>query len=329
MNVHKKLLVFGLTVGIISGCANAESDSASGEPPVKVIENPLQKVLDEAKRIPTSDGWFEVLKLPNDVYAFYEPGHIERVNSFLILGDKQDLLYDTGMGIASIKTALAEVRKAESLPERELIVLNSHGHLDHIGGNYEFDKIIAYNSEWRTRKLTDGIPAGSPIWIEYYSAVTPPPQAPASFSPETMSVRPVEKNKISYIEDGHVFDLGNRQFKAILSLSHTDDSVVLYDAENKLLFTGDVFHPQGFYVLDFDELSKDLKMLAALDVAYHYNTHGLQLAGLDRRGIAVRAMTKIENGEVEAGEREFLGAKRKFYVVDDIEFLYMPELMMY
>lgn len=289
----------------------------------------IQSELKNAKRIATAEGWFEVIKLPNQVYALHEPGHAEKVNSFLIIGESRDLLYDTGMGIASIKRAIADLRKAEGLPERELMVFNSHGHLDHIGGNYEFDEIYAYEHDWRIRKLTQGIAAGNPAWIGYYEELTPPPHPPQYFSPETMSVRPVDKDKIRYLHESDVIDLGNRQFKMIVSLSHTEDSVILYDSENKLLFTGDVFVPSAFYVLNLDELYKDLRMLSDLDVAWHYNTHGQQLLNLQIRSDALHAAEKIKTGDVTTTTRKFLGEDRQVYQVDKFEFWYMPEILMY
>jgi glyoxylase-like metal-dependent hydrolase (beta-lactamase superfamily II) len=322
LNLKCVFLVIGLTVCCLTGPINAEA-------PLSSLQPGLSGVLKKAKRIPTSDGWFEVIKLPNNIYAFHEPGHMEKVNSFLIIGEKKDLLYDTGMGVASIKHAIVEVRKAEGLPEREIMVLNSHGHLDHIGGNHEFDTIYAYEHEWRTRKLTEGIPAGNATWVGYYQALTPLPHPPQGFSPDTMSVRPVDKDKIRYLHNGDVIDLGNRQFKVIISLSHTQDSVILYDAESKLLFTGDVFVPAGFYVMDLEELYKDLRMLSGLEVAYHYNTHGPQLIDLQLRSEVLRAAEKIKANEVVVTTVEFLGEDRQVYHVDAFSFWYMPDFLMY
>ncbi len=49
--------------------------------------------------IDLGDKWFDVIKLPGDVYALVENGHIQNVSSFLIIGSKNALLFDTGMGI--------------------------------------------------------------------------------------------------------------------------------------------------------------------------------------------------------------------------------------
>lgn len=289
----------------------------------------LDKDLESYRRIPTSDNWFEVIKLPNDIYAFFEPGHSERVNSFLILGDQKDLLYDTGMGIASIKKAIQEVREAEGLPERDIIVLNSHGHLDHIGGNSEFEKITALDNDWRIQKLTTGIPAGIPIWVNYFSDVTGTPAAPKSYIPKLFSIAPVSADRIEIIQQDHVIDLGNRQFKVINSRSHTQDSVLLYEPNQKILFTGDAFVPGYFYVMDFEELEKDLELMTRLDVNFHYNTHGDQLIDLTMRKMTLEAVKKINNGEVLTLKHEMFGEKREVYKVDGMYFFTLTNFLMY
>lgn len=49
----------------------------------------LADLLRNARRIPNSSKWFEIIALPNDVYALWEPGHAEKVNSFLITGTQK------------------------------------------------------------------------------------------------------------------------------------------------------------------------------------------------------------------------------------------------
>jgi glyoxylase-like metal-dependent hydrolase (beta-lactamase superfamily II) len=289
----------------------------------------LENLLAGSKRIPTSDNWFQVIKLPNDVYAFFEPGHNEKVNSFLIVGDKKDLLYDTGMGIASIKKAIQEVRKAEGLATRETIILNSHGHLDHIGGNSEFEKITALDDDWRIEKLTTGIAAGNPTWVSYFSDVTGTPEVPRSYNPKTFSIAPVTANKIELIQKNHVIDLGNRQFEVINSLSHTTDGVLLYERKQKILFTGDAFVPGYFYVMNYDELEKDLELMTSLDINFHYSTHGDQLIDLGLRKLTLEAVRKINKGEVPVLEHEMFGEKRKAYKVDGMYFFTLTNFLMY
>src|SRR5215469_10776053 len=101
------------------------------------------------ERVKLSDPWFEVYKPASKVFAIYEPHQSEEVISYLIVGEKRALLFDTGMGISDIKKVTAELTR---LP---IIVLNSHTHNDHVGGNWQFDTIYGMETNF-TRKNAEG-----------------------------------------------------------------------------------------------------------------------------------------------------------------------------
>src|SRR5262249_27657364 len=94
------------------------------------------------ERVHVSDPWIEVYKVAPSVFAIYEPPQAKETISYLTLGSKQALLFDTGMGISDIKKVVAELTK---LP---VIVLNSHTHDDHVGGNWEFDNVYGVDSQF-------------------------------------------------------------------------------------------------------------------------------------------------------------------------------------
>jgi hypothetical protein len=52
------------------------------------------------ERVPIGDAWFEVYKVALGVFAIYEPHQSEETISYLVLGEKRALLFDTGMGSA-------------------------------------------------------------------------------------------------------------------------------------------------------------------------------------------------------------------------------------
>src|SRR5579864_7501914 len=97
------------------------------------------------ERVPISDSWFEVYRVATSVFAIYEPHQSEETISYLIAGEKKALLFDTGMGISDIKKAVEELTK---LP---ILVLNSHTHDDHVGGNWEFGTVYGMDTDF-TRK---------------------------------------------------------------------------------------------------------------------------------------------------------------------------------
>ena len=78
---------------------------------------------------------------PN-TFAIYEPHQAEETIGYLILGNQQALLFDTGMGISDVRKIAAELT---TLP---ILVLNSHTHNDHVGGNWEFDTVLRVDSDF-------------------------------------------------------------------------------------------------------------------------------------------------------------------------------------
>ncbi len=80
--------------------------------------------------------WFTIKKLYTNIWGIGEFNHSEKVISYLFVGENQALLFDTGLGIADIKQV---VDKLTSLP---VLVINSHHHWDHIGGNKAFSRLL-------------------------------------------------------------------------------------------------------------------------------------------------------------------------------------------
>ena len=102
--------------------------------------------------VTTAGDWFEVYEVGDGVLAIYEPQQWQEVISYLVLGSERALLFDTGMGIAPISEAVAE------LTDLPVVVLNSHTHMDHIGGNAEFGTVLAMDTEF-TRVRARGMKA--------------------------------------------------------------------------------------------------------------------------------------------------------------------------
>lgn len=194
----------------------------------RALPRPEYKTLE---RVPVSDAWFEVYKPARDVFAIYEPHQAEETIGYLIVGQKRALLFDTGMGISNVKKLTAELTK---LP---IIVLNSHTHDDHVGGNWEFDTVYGMDTDF-TRQNARGSREDA------QAEITPDQicgSLPRGFDAKAYATRPWKI--AAYLHDGERFDLGGRTVEVIATPGHTPDAISLVDRANGLLFTGTLTIP--------------------------------------------------------------------------------------
>jgi glyoxylase-like metal-dependent hydrolase (beta-lactamase superfamily II) len=89
----------------------------------------------------TSD-WFVVYRVSEGVFALVEPYQFQEAISYLIVGRERALMFDTGIGLVPIRPVV------EQLTRLPVEVLNSHTHFDHVGGNAEFDRILALDTPY-------------------------------------------------------------------------------------------------------------------------------------------------------------------------------------
>ena len=331
-----------LLVILLTACSknpNEDENSQPGEPraydhqdtqqPIETQAiDQLTELLKTARRIPNASKWFEIISLPNDVYALWEPGHVEKVNSYLIIGTKKDVLYDTGMGIASIGQTIIELRAMLGREHHPLMVINSHNHLDHNGGNSDFDEAWIIQDEWAIQKLTGGLSEG---FTEYWSELTPYEgiEIPENFDPKTFSIPPFPLERIRYLSDGDIVDLGNRQFRVIHSTSHSPDGLALHDETNQLFFGGDTFGG-GFYLTrDISLLAQDLERISSLKVRWHYASHGSQLIEAMQEGQRLTIVRRILGGEREEGTLPFAGREFPIYTLDNVQVVLATDFLTY
>jgi glyoxylase-like metal-dependent hydrolase (beta-lactamase superfamily II) len=255
-------------------------------------------------QVKTNQGWFEVYEIQKGIYAIYEPGQFEEVISWLILGRKQALLFDTGLGMGDIKSVVKQVTK---LP---LMVLNSHGHYDHIGGNYQFDNLIARNLPY-TKQRSKGLPHeqvaefASPDWIWK--------PHPPGFNAADYQIQPYQFS--GWIDAGQFIDLGGVSLEVLPAPGHAPDGIVLVDHQRRLMFTGDVFYPAPLYAhlegSSIEDYAATAQRLAAIasEVDYLLPSHNIPIASSDyliQLDAALKAIiNETAQFEVGDGAREY------------------------
>jgi glyoxylase-like metal-dependent hydrolase (beta-lactamase superfamily II) len=264
------------------------------------------------ERVAVSDPWFEVYKPATDVFAIYEPHQSEEFISYLIVGGKKALLFDTGMGISDIRKVSAELTK---LP---IIVLNSHTHNDHVGGNWEFDTVYGMDTEF-TRQNARGSSDAAQAEIAPGEVCG---TLPAGFVAQAYATRPWKIT--AYLHDGERFDLGARTIEVIATPGHTPDAISLIDRANGLLFTGDTYYPAPIWLFrpetDLAAYEASIRRLAALkpQIKLVLGAHNVPVAPPTVLLRLVVAFDAVQAGRIPA---TLASRGRVLYKVDGFSFL--------
>ena len=145
-------------------------------------------------------------KLNEDTYVISFMGGSQFM--YLLEGEEKALLIDTGWGAGNLRTFV------EKLTSKPVLVTNTHGHLDHSGGN----------GEWESVMMLPGC-AGD-IYTCYRL-------------PFDVSKLPYPNYEKAFVNDGDVIDLGGRTIELLDISSHSNGSLAYLDRKNGYLFVGD------------------------------------------------------------------------------------------
>jgi hydroxyacylglutathione hydrolase len=171
-----------------------------------------------------SKSWFTVKQVADKVWRIDDNGDD---NMYVVEGKDKALLIDAGTGAADLNAC---VKSITSLP---VIVVNTHGHPDHCGSDFQYPEVYAHQADFERiaffcneRNQKDGVKRAEE-------------KSPELVSLLMNSVENYKLPKLLPIQQGFVFDLGGRKLEVIETPGHTKGSICLLDAKNKLLFTGD------------------------------------------------------------------------------------------
>lgn len=150
---------------------------------------------------------YTVTKLNENDYLIQGSKH---ESMYLLVGDDQALLVDTGMEDTSL---MEQIRK---ITDKPVVLALTHGHLDHIGRSAEFDQVYLDDKDrgiymMHTNILAHMSPDGAKNTKQVESVCSMPKQ----------------------------FHLGNLDVDVVNLQGHTPGSVILIDRKNQCVFTGD------------------------------------------------------------------------------------------
>ncbi len=269
---NRHLLLLLIVTSGLNACGDRSDDAAPAAEPVVVDNEQVQNrgankdnwwealprpEWSAFEKVAQSEDWFEVYRVDDGIYAIYEPGQFEEVISFLITGEDFALMFDTGLGIGNIRNVV------EQLTDLDVVVLNSHTHYDHIGGNHLFDTIYGTDTDYTKRRALGSPPAAVADFLQEGWVWKP---LPDGFSRADYQSHPFTISKT--VGEGDRIDIGGRLLEILHTPGHAPDSICLIDRENRLLFTGDSFYLAPLYTHipggSFDDYANTAARLSSL-----------------------------------------------------------------
>ncbi len=203
---------------------------------------------------------YEYTKIRENIWQIAED---DGVCCTLVKGSELAVLIDTGYGKRNLR---AFVEENVTTP---YLVINSHGHPDHIGGNHWFDVVYAAKKEWDV--------------IEYF-----------------------EENERKHYElkalhIGQRISLGNLNIVVVSLAGHTKGSVGFIVQEEGILIAGDALN-EGLWLFNYGSLSmadlyETIKATMELDFSTYLCGHSDKEYKKEKLASHLRNMEnmKIEN----------------------------------
>lgn len=170
----------------------------------------------------------KVTKISDRIYLMDDAGE---ATGYLLVGDEKVMVIDTMNGYEDINEVAKEIT---DLP---LVVVNTHGHPDHILGNVYFKEAYMHEDDFAIAEM-----------------FTNDPELQENMRREGVSMPPFKP-----LNDGDVFDLGGITAQMVLLPGHTKGGICVLCPEERAFFTGDALNCHCWMMLDHSLPLKDLK----------------------------------------------------------------------
>lgn len=180
--------------------------------------------------------------------GYYRIGSPEAVFCYLIVGTEKAMLIDTGYCYGNLKGAV------RSVTDKPLIIINTHGHCDHTGGNAQFeepcyihekDMDLCREHTGEAMRRADAERAEHSMNYEtgeIFNAL------PEDF--DLQKYCSMRSGNLRSVKEGDLFELGGAAMEIIETPGHTQGCISILWKEKNFLFTGDA---AGFFTWLFAE----------------------------------------------------------------------------
>jgi glyoxylase-like metal-dependent hydrolase (beta-lactamase superfamily II) len=187
--------------------------------------------------------------------------------NMILIKDQLPILIDTGFGSEAKETEQL-IKKAGVSPEELHLIVNTHYHSDHVGGNFYLQKKYGVSiaaHKWEADLINSCDPeACSAEWLD----------------------QPVEPYRVdTKLSDKDEINTGSRTLKVLHTPGHTLGHISLYEPEEEILICGDLFHKNDIGwlnifregVTSIQRSIESLDRLSMLRIQQAYSGHGPQM----------------------------------------------------
>ena len=182
--------------------------------------------------------------------GIYLMDEMHHATGYFVIGDEKVCVIDTMNGFTDIMSVI------RGITDKPVVVVNTHGHGDHIFGNVYFDEAYINPKDLKLAEEMSAIPEFVEACAKY-----------------GMSMPPFKE-----IKEGDIIDLGGRTLEVFELPGHTPGSIVLLLREDRVLFTGDAVNHHLWLQLDgcspLPECVKALDRLMFLEDRADFILHG-------------------------------------------------------
>ena len=229
---------------------------------------------------------YHLIRVDNHTWAYEDrmPDG-DTVRFFVLDGQERCLVIDSGYLPVDVKGMVSELLKKEGREltsdgkEKELLLANTHGDMDHTGGNGSFPFFYITKTDYENCALKEKFPD-----TQYIAA-----------------------------EEGTQIELGDRTIRYYLAPGHTYGNAVILDVTNRILFPGDMVQTGTMFMFGEhrcpecmeESLLKLMKMQDLYDKIY--SCHGKMILLPDAVKETLTAWRKARAGQVKPEKATLFG----------------------
>lgn len=239
---------------------------------------------------------FAYQKITEHVKRIILPGDVQ---AYLVEGEKEAVLIDTGCGLGDLRAYI------ESLTDKPITVLLTHGHLDHAPGAVQFDKVYMSPLDLKIYEAHHLISRR----MEYLDGTS----AAGKYRPEDL-LPEADIEHFVPLYDGICLELGGYHIKGFSCGGHTPGSFVFLLQEDEMLLLGDACNSFTFL---FDKTSLGLssyennlkELFTKVKGTYHrvLLSHGDAEASVHMISDVINVCEDIKKGKTDDLEFHFIG----------------------